>query len=159
MGVIRICHNCKHFSDRSNYCDDCVGKSDAPKFEPIDSEVIILRSRCAIKNEEFKRWEKIFLKQKEKGLIFLPSNFEYVAGVDPNCNILVEQHGISANMKCAYCEEGKALVIGKTNDQGIAIQHPNILNAYGYDVHGSGSNGLVTRINYCPMCGRKLKVE
>jgi len=57
---------------------------------------------------------------------------------------------------CAYCNEGVALVIGKTNDYGIAIQYPNNLIAYGYDVHGSGSNGLDIKINFCPMCGRKL---
>lgn len=57
---------------------------------------------------------------------------------------------------CEYCEKGYALVLGKTNDYGIAIQYPNTLNAYGYDVHGTGSNGLCVKINYCPMCGRKL---
>ena len=57
---------------------------------------------------------------------------------------------------CEYCDGGKPLVIGKTNDQGIAIQFPDRLIAYGYDIHGSGSNGLVTTIKYCPMCGRKL---
>jgi hypothetical protein len=60
---------------------------------------------------------------------------------------------------CEYCEGGKPLVTGKTNDQGIAIHYPNRLNAYGYDIHGSGSNGLISRINYCPMCGKKLKGE
>lgn len=58
--------------------------------------------------------------------------------------------------KCKYCEGGKPLTINKTNNQGIAIQYPNRLIAYGYDIHGSGRNGLVTRINYCPMCGKKL---
>lgn len=57
---------------------------------------------------------------------------------------------------CEYCDGGEPLVIGKTDDQGIAIWYPNILIAYGYDTHGTGSNGLVTRINYCPMCGKKL---
>lgn len=61
--------------------------------------------------------------------------------------------------KCKYCEGGKPLVTGKSNDQGIAIQYPNRLIAYGYDIHGYGSNGLVTRINYCPMCGKKLKED
>jgi hypothetical protein len=59
-------------------------------------------------------------------------------------------------MKCEFCELGKPLVIGKTNDQGIAIQYPNFLNAYGYDVHGFGSNGIRVKINFCPMCGKKL---
>ena len=27
----------------------------------------------------------------------------------------------------------------------------------GYDIHGSGFNGLVTKIKYYPMCGRELK--
>ena len=59
--------------------------------------------------------------------------------------------------KCPYCEVGKPLVIGKTNDVGIAIQYPNRLIAYGYDVHGMGSNGIYTRIKYCPMCGKELR--
>ena len=57
---------------------------------------------------------------------------------------------------CEFCEKGKPLVIGKTNDYGIAIQYPNKLIAYWYDVHGISSNGLVARINVFPICGRKL---
>ncbi len=57
---------------------------------------------------------------------------------------------------CDFCERGKPLAIGNTNDYGIAIQYPNKIIAFGYDVHGSGSNGLVSKINYCPICGRKL---
>lgn len=59
-------------------------------------------------------------------------------------------------IECPYCQKGEPLVIGKTNDYGIAIQYPNRLNAYGYDVHGTGSNGLIAHIKFCPMCGRKL---
>lgn len=58
--------------------------------------------------------------------------------------------------KCDYCDIGVPLVIGKTNDQGIAIYYPRTLMAYGYDVHGTGHNGLSVGINYCPMCGKKL---
>ena len=57
---------------------------------------------------------------------------------------------------CDYCMGAKPLVIGETNDKGIAIQYSGKLIAYGYDVHGYGSNGLYIKINYCPMCGRKL---
>ena len=57
---------------------------------------------------------------------------------------------------CEFCFGGKALVIGKANDVGIAIQYPNRLIAYGYDIHETGSNGIYTRIHYCPMCGRRL---
>ena len=35
----------------------------------------------------------------------------------------------------------------------------DVEHAYGYDIHGSGSNGLISKINYCPMCGKKLKGE
>lgn len=59
-------------------------------------------------------------------------------------------------VKCPYCQEGHALVEGKTNDAGIAILYTNRLLAYGYDIHGPGSNGLSVKIEYCPMCGRKL---
>lgn len=61
---------------------------------------------------------------------------------------------------CEYCEKGVPLVIGKTNDYGIAIYRDGAgkeyLNAYGYDIHRMNSNGLEVKINYCPMCGRKL---
>lgn len=58
---------------------------------------------------------------------------------------------------CDCCDKAVPLKIGKTDDQGIAIQYPNKLIAYGYDVHCFGSNGLVVKINYCPMCGKDLK--
>lgn len=61
---------------------------------------------------------------------------------------------------CEFCVGGKALVIGKANDDvGIAIRYQNRLIAYGYDIYGLyglGSNGISTKINYCPMCGRRL---
>jgi hypothetical protein len=57
---------------------------------------------------------------------------------------------------CMYCNMAASLVTGKTNDFGIGIQYPNKLVAYGYDIHGSDSNGLVAKINFCPMCGRRL---
>ena len=60
---------------------------------------------------------------------------------------------------CEYCCGAVPLALGKTNDYGIAIQYPNKLNAYGYDVHGTGSNGITARINFCPMCGRKLEED
>lgn len=60
---------------------------------------------------------------------------------------------------CDYCEKGKALIIGKTDDVGIAIKYPRQLNAYGYDVHGMGNNGITVKINYCPICGRDLRSE
>ena len=59
---------------------------------------------------------------------------------------------------CKYCQEAKPLAIGQTDDRGIAIRYPNTLNAYGYDVHGSCSNGLNVKINFCPMCGRKVNL-
>ena len=57
---------------------------------------------------------------------------------------------------CNYCMGAKPLAIGDTNDIGIAIRYPGKLIVYGYDVHGCGSNGIVSKINYCPICGRKL---
>lgn len=58
---------------------------------------------------------------------------------------------------CKYCDKGVPLVIGKTNDYGVAIQYPRKLIAYGYDIHGYDSNGLVVKINYCPMCGKEIE--
>lgn len=55
---------------------------------------------------------------------------------------------------CNYCNGGVALVVDEsTTDKGIEICYPNTLKAYGYDVHGTGNNGLSCKINYCPMCG------
>lgn len=58
---------------------------------------------------------------------------------------------------CPYCELGRPLQTGKTNDIGIAIKYPAYLSAYGYDVHGGGSNGIQVKIYHCPMCGRYLE--
>ena len=67
----------------------------------------------------------------------------------------------TSNGKCRYCQLCAPIVYGKpdqpnNDDYGIAIIHPNYMFAYGYDVHGSGSNAIGVMINYCPMCGRKL---
>lgn len=58
---------------------------------------------------------------------------------------------------CEYCQHGKPLTIGSTNDKGITIIYPNFLEAYGYDINGADSNGLLVRIKYCPMCGMKIE--
>ena len=63
---------------------------------------------------------------------------------------------------CEFCFGGKALVIDKRNDVGIAIRYPNRLIAYGYDIYGLyglDSNSVTTKIKYCPMCGRRLITE
>lgn len=63
--------------------------------------------------------------------------------------------------KCDFCQGGYPLVTGKTSDYGISINYISYvgpsLHAYGYDVHGMGSNGLTVKINYCPICGRLLR--
>ena len=67
----------------------------------------------------------------------------------------------TSNSLCPYCDGASPLVLGHTSDRGIAITQMtgggHSLIAYGYDVHGSGSNGLTAKINYCPMCGKRLK--
>lgn len=42
--------------------------------------------------------------------------------------------------------KGVPLIIGKTNDYGIAIQYPRKLIAYGYDIHGYDSNGWLLKL-------------
>ena len=61
--------------------------------------------------------------------------------------------------RCEYCTQAVPLIEENTDDKGICLMYPNYLSAYGYDIHGSGSNGLIVKINYCPMCGRELKVK
>lgn len=68
------------------------------------------------------------------------------------------------NPGCKYCQGAVPLVIGETNDYGIVVSAASTratatIMAYGYDVHGSGSNGLSAKINFCPMCGKKLYQE
>ena len=67
---------------------------------------------------------------------------------------------------CDFCERGVPLVTPKdTNDRGIAIAHMGQkrsymwLYAYGYDVHGTGSNGLGCEIYFCPICGKSFRDE
>lgn len=64
-------------------------------------------------------------------------------------------------MNCEYCEGAKPLFIGngwddRNTDYGAAIVR-NRLSVCGYDIHGSESNGNSVRINFCPMCGRKME--
>ena len=62
--------------------------------------------------------------------------------------------------QCDFCQRGKPLVIGKTDDYGVSINNISYVGyklvAYGYDVHGYNTNGLSVKINYCPICGRNL---
>lgn len=86
------------------------------------------------------------------------AEFEIYEGDELYCiGLVIDLKQTLNNAKCPYCECGAALTTGDTNDKGIAIKYPNTLIAYGYDVHGSGSNGLTVKINNCPMCGRKLQ--
>ena len=67
----------------------------------------------------------------------------------------------TATGKCRYCQLAEPIVIGKpdkpdNDDYGTVLHCPNYMFAYGYDVHGGGSNAIGVMINYCPMCGRKL---
>lgn len=68
----------------------------------------------------------------------------------------------SDSQPCPYCDGAEPLVIGKTNDVGITIKQETepvgpVIIAYGYDIHGSSSNGLQSKINYCPICGKSLR--
>lgn len=73
------------------------------------------------------------------------------------CNPDTQKSFIHKGAYCDYCMGSKPLVLGKSNDYGITVKYPNLLLAYGYDVHGAGSNGLSVKINYCPMCGKELR--
>lgn len=61
---------------------------------------------------------------------------------------------------CEYCTGAKPLMIGNgwdntNSDYGAGIVR-NRLSVWGYDIHGSESNGNSVEIKYCPMCGRAL---
>lgn len=61
-------------------------------------------------------------------------------------------------IECPCCQKGESLVETITNDAGIMIQYPNLLTAYGYDIHKNGCSRIAVKINYCPMCGGSLKL-
>lgn len=67
---------------------------------------------------------------------------------------------------CPYCDGAEPLVIGRTNDIGIAIKQETepvgpVIIAYGYDMCRSETNVLrsflMSKINYCPICGKSLR--
>ena len=65
---------------------------------------------------------------------------------------------------CPYCTGAEPLVVSKTtNDKGIAIKDVTgigkCIYAYGFDIHGSGINGIARIINFCPICGKELIEE
>lgn len=76
--------------------------------------------------------------------------------IDKIIEILVNYKYKKDPYRCPYCNDGQPLVTGQADDYGIAIHYPKTLVAYGYDVHGSNSNGICIEINFCPMCGQKL---
>ena len=59
--------------------------------------------------------------------------------------------------KCRYCEDEKPIVKGQMGDISVAIQLPNKLVAYDYGIFGCDS--VIVEINFCPMCGKKLKKQ
>ena len=72
----------------------------------------------------------------------------------------------SDSSPCPYCDGAEPLVIGKTNDVGIAIKQETeptgpVIIAYGYDMCRSETNVLrsflMSKINYCPICGKSLR--
>ncbi len=67
---------------------------------------------------------------------------------NPETQKMFDVHG------CEYCDTGLPFVYGRTNSQGVCIQYPNKLIAYAYD-----KNIATARINYCPICGKKLKED
>lgn len=67
---------------------------------------------------------------------------------------------------CPYCDGAEPLVIGRTNDVGIAIKQETepvgpVIIAYGYDMCRSDTHVLrsflMSKINYCPICGKSLR--
>ena len=72
----------------------------------------------------------------------------------------------SDNQPCPYCDGAEPLVIGRTNDIGIAIKQETepvgpVIIAYGYDMCRSDTqvlrSFLMSKINYCPICGKSLR--
>lgn len=57
---------------------------------------------------------------------------------------------------CKYCEKGIGISKGNTNELGIELHSATgHLVAYGLDRH-NWDISVKCKINYCPMCGRKL---
>lgn len=58
--------------------------------------------------------------------------------------------------ECEYCEKGKGICKENKTELGIELHSGSgHLVAYGTDKHNWGIS-VQCKINYCPMCGRKL---
>jgi hypothetical protein len=55
---------------------------------------------------------------------------------------------------CEYCEGVKYII--KNNDEEIIIEENNILRIDFFTGDACFDSGMSLKINFCPMCGRKL---
>ena len=131
-----------------------------PFFEEIWIKLLNYKEQNNKDFDMLKNYKAIMNLEIFKNFNYLDSNFitnlDIVEYTQKIREILLSRYNYNNMVTCKYCEKAEPLIIGKTNDYGIAIQYPNKLIAYGYDVHGSNSNGLIIKINYCPICGRRL---
>lgn len=134
-----------------------------PFFEEIWIKLLNYKEQNNKDFDMLKNYKAIMSLEAFKNFNYSDSNFitnlDIVEYTQKIREILLSRYNYNNMITCTYCEKAEPLIIGKTNDYGIAIQYPNKLIAYGYDIHGSNSNGLIVKINYCPMCGKIMEKE
>lgn len=55
------------------------------------NSAIVISTNGFIKSDVLEEFRKTLLKQKEEGIILLPPYFEYVTGLDEDCDVVVIQ--------------------------------------------------------------------
>lgn len=55
----------------------------------MENKIIILKASSLIPQYFLEKYQSMFVRQKEQGLILLPPGFEYVASIDDNCEVKI----------------------------------------------------------------------
>lgn len=55
----------------------------------MENKIIILKASSSIPKYLLEKYQSMFVKQKEQGLILLPPGFDFVAGIDDNCEVKI----------------------------------------------------------------------
>lgn len=116
--------------------------TDTPEFE----DAYIPKSKIRDKIKELEN--EIKYEENEKVLVQLGKQ-----------KMVLEELLESKNNMCEYCIEGKAICEENRDELGIELQSgAGYLVAYGLDKM-NWDISVMAKINFCPMCGRKLIEE
>lgn len=55
----------------------------------MENKIIILKASSLIPKYLLEKYQSMFVRQKEQGLILLPPGFEYVVSIDSDCEVKI----------------------------------------------------------------------